>query len=285
MALTLPASEVLARNHVQVGGAAAGRPLVFVHGFACDQRMWRHVTPHVAHDHPVVLFDQVGAGRSDVTAYDPVHHGRLEGYAQDLVEIAEALDLQDAVVVGHSVGASVAVLAHLAAPERFAALALVGPSARYVDDPSDGYVGGLSPEEVEELLRTIEANFLGWSNVMAPVIMGNAERPELGAELTDAFCSMDPDIAARWARVTFLGDIRDALPATTAPTLVLQCSQDPIVPDATGRWMADRLPDATFVQLQATGHCPHLSAPEETAQHVRDFAMRLPAGAPWRPPA
>lgn len=271
MRTVLPAADVLVRNNVSVSGRHGGRALVFVHGFACDQRMWRHVTPAFAPDHRIVLLDQVGGGRSDLGAYDPARYSSLEGYAEDLVQVAEALDLHDAVVVGHSVGAAAAVLAHLKAPERFTALALVNPSPRYVDDPETGYVGGLTPSDVEELLATIDVNFAGWADVMAPVIMNQPRHPELGRELTDIFCETDPDIASRWARVSFLSDIRELLPAVGAPTLVLQCADDPIVPEEVGRWMADRLSAGTFVLMEATGHCPHLSAPGETAQALAAF--------------
>lgn len=286
MRTVLPAEDVLARNNVRTSGVVGARSLVFVHGFACDQRMWRHIAPAFEATHHVVLLDQVGAGQSDLSAYDPERHGRLEGYASDLVEVAEALDLHDAVIVGHSVGASAGLLAHLAAPDRFGALALVNPSARYVDEPATGYVGGLSPEDVQELLQTIEVNFLGWSNAMAPAIMNVPERPELGQELTDIFCGTDPDIAARWARVSFLADIRELLPRVEGRALVMQCADDPIVPEEVGRWMADRLPRGTFVQMHATGHCPHLSAPDETAALIRAFldgeGAACPAGSPSR---
>lgn len=268
---TLPAAAVLARNNVRVSGRPDGRPLVFVHGFACDQRMWRLIAPAFEDAHRVVLLDQVGAGRSDPTAYDVARYSTLDGYARDLVEIADALDLRDAVVIGHSVGALVGVLAHLAAPERISGLVLVGASARYVDEPETGYVGGLAAAEVEDLLRTLEANFIGWSTAMAPAVMGNPERPQLGEELTEQFCRTDPDIAARWARVTFLADVRDALPRITARTLVLRCSEDPIVPDAAGRWFAEHVPGGASVLLDATGHCPHLSAPEATRGAIEAF--------------
>jgi sigma-B regulation protein RsbQ len=272
---SLPPAEVLTRNNVRVLGRPGGRPMVFVHGFACDQRMWRHMTPAFEDQFRIVLLDQVGAGESDVTAYDVLRHGRLDGYAQDLVQVAEALELHDAIVVGHSVGAMVAVLAHLLAPQRLTALALVGPSARYVDDPSDGYVGGSALADVEDLLATLEANFTGWSSMMAPALMGTPDRPELGQELADTFCGTDPEIAARWGRVTFMADIRAQLADVRAPALVLQCTADPIVPDATGRWMADQLPAGQFVQLRATGHCPHLSAPAETGEALRAFVRGL----------
>ena len=261
--------DVLARNNVRVSGRADGRAMIFAHGFGCDQNMWRYVAPEFERDHRVVLFDHVGAGGSDLGAYDAERHGALAGYAEDVVEIAAALDLADAIFVGHSVSAMIGVLAAERAPERIGRLVLVGPSPRYIDD--EGYRGGFSRADIEELLDSMDANFLGWSTAMAPAIMGNAERPELGEELTESFCRTDPDIAARFARVTFLSDNRADLATVTAPTLVLQCSDDVIAPDAVGRYVHERIPNSVFVQLEATGHCPNLSAPRETVEAIRAF--------------
>jgi sigma-B regulation protein RsbQ len=269
--LALPAADVLHRNHVRVSGRADGRPLVFVHGFACDQRMWEQIAAALESEFRVVTLDLIGAGQSDVTAYDVLRHGRVDGYATDLVEIAAALDLRDAVAIGHSFGATVGMLAHIAAPERFGALVLIGPSARYVDDPVNDYVGGLSEDEVEGLLEIIETNFTGWATAMAPTIMGNPERPQLALDLADTYRGTDPEIAARWARVTFHTDVRPVLASVSAPAVVLQSADDPIVPVQTGRWLANHLPGGAFVQLRATGHCPHLSAPEETLAEIRRF--------------
>jgi sigma-B regulation protein RsbQ len=271
VSLALPPADVLSRHHVRVSGRQDGRPLVFVHGFACDQRMWEPIASQLEADHRVVVLDLVGAGQSDVTAYDVLRHGRATGYAADLVEVADALDLHDAVAIGHSFGATVGMLAHLTAPERFTRLVLIGPSARYVDDPGGDYVGGLSEEDVEGLLETIETNFTGWATAMAPTIMANPERPELALDLAETYRRTDLDVAARWARVTFHTDVRDTLAAVLAPAVVLQSTDDPIVPVQTGRWLADRLPQAEFVQLRATGHCPHLSAPDETLAAIRRF--------------
>ena len=261
--------DVLARNNVRVSGQPDGRPMVFAHGFGCDQNMWRYVAPEFERDHRVVLFDHAGAGGSDLGAYDAERHGTLGGYAEDVVEIAAALDLHDAIFVGHSVSSMIGVLAAAQAPERIGKLVLVGPSPRYIDD--DGYRGGFSRADIEELLDSMDANFLGWSTAMAPAIMGNAERPELGEELTESFCRTDPDIAARFARVTFLSDNRADLATVTAPTLVLQCSDDVIAPEAVGRYVHERIPHSVFVQLEATGHCPNLSAPRETVEAIRAF--------------
>jgi sigma-B regulation protein RsbQ len=261
--------DVLRRNNVKVTGRPDGRPMIFAHGFGCDQHMWRFVAPAFEDDHQVVLFDHVGAGDSDVEAYDPERYGSLEGYAADVLEICDALDLSDAVFVGHSVSTIIGVLAAARAPERIGKLVLVGPSPRYIDD--QGYTGGFAREDIEELLESLDSNFLGWSSTMAPAIMGNPDRPELGAELTESFCRMEPEIASRFARVTFLSDNRADLPAVRVPTLVLQCSDDAIAPRAVGEYVHREIPDSTFVQLAATGHCPNLSAPQETIEAIRAF--------------
>jgi sigma-B regulation protein RsbQ len=261
--------DVLARNHVEVSGDPAARAIVFAHGFGCDRHMWRFVAPEFEADHRVVVFDYVGAGESDLAAYDAERYATLDGYAQDVVEIAEALELEDAIFVGHSVSSMIGVLAVRRAPGRFGKLVMVGPSPRYIDD--DGYTGGFTVEDIEELLESMEANFLGWSSTMAPAIMGNADRPELGEELTESFCRTDPDIAARFARATFLSDNRDDLRTVSVPTLVLQCSDDVIAPDAVGEYVHRAIPDSSFVKLAATGHCPNLSAPGETTAAIRAF--------------
>jgi sigma-B regulation protein RsbQ len=261
--------DALRRNNVHLCGRPGARPMVFAHGFGCDQNMWRLVAPAFEDDHRVVLFDHVGMGRSDLSAYDPVRYASLEGYAQDVIEILRTLELRDVVFVGHSVSAMIGVLAAAQEPERFGRLVLVGPSPRYVDD--DGYVGGFGRGDIDELLTALESNFLGWSGAMAPVIMGNPDRPELGQELTNSFCRTDPEIAARFARVTFLSDNRADLPRVDVPTLVLQCSEDAIAPAAVGEYVHREIPGSTLVMLRATGHCPNLSAPEETIDAIRAF--------------
>ena len=252
---------MLRRNNVTVTGVAGGPPMVFAHGFGCDQGMWRHVAPAFAPTHRVVLFDHVGAGGSDLSAYDPVRYARLEGYAEDVVDLLEALELPPAVFVGHSVSAMIGALAAAERPELFDRLVLVGPSPRYLDD--EGYRGGFSAQEIDELLETMDDNYLGWSAHIAPVIMGVPDRPELGEELTSSFCRTDPAIARRFARTTFLSDNRDDLPRVRTPALVVQCRDDAIAPLEVGRYVADRLPNSELVVLDATGHCPNLSAPRE----------------------
>ncbi|GIG35212.1 alpha/beta fold hydrolase [Cellulomonas pakistanensis] len=257
------------RHHIRVSGVPGAQPVLFAHGFGCDQHMWRLVAPHFEDAYTVITFDHVGAGGSDPAAYDPARHGSLQGYADDVLAIVHELGLDDVVLVGHSVSAMIGVLAAVAEPDRFARLVLVGPSPRYLDD--DGYVGGFTAADIAELLESLDSNYLGWSRAMAPVIMGNPDRPELAAELTESFCRADPDIARRFARVTFLSDNRADLAKVSVPTLVLQCSQDVIAPVVVGEYVRDEIPGAELVLLDATGHCPQLSAPEATTAAIAAF--------------
>jgi sigma-B regulation protein RsbQ len=255
--------DVLSRNNVQVTGLPSGPTLVLAHGFGCDQGLWRFVAPRFEATHRVVLFDHVGAGGSDLSAYDPSRHGRLEGYAQDVAELLEELDAGPVVFVGHSVSAMIGVLLAADRPELVDRLVLVGPNPRYVDD--EGYRGGFTAEEIDELLETMDTNYLGWSRGIAPVIMGVPQRPELGEELTSSFCRTDPGIARRFARTTFLSDNRDDLRRVRTPTLVLQCREDVIAPLTVGTFVHENIAGSELVVLDATGHCPNLSAPEELA--------------------
>lgn len=265
--------DIVRRNNVTVTGNPEGPAVVLAHGFGCDQNMWRLTVPALARDHRVVLFDYVGSGRSDPSAFSEDRYASLNGYAQDVVEVCAALDLRDAVFVGHSVSAMIGVLAAGMAPERIGALVMVAPSPRYVDD--DGYRGGFSAEDIDELLASLESNYLGWSAAMAPVIMGNAERPELGEELKNSFCATDPDMARVFARTTFLSDSRDDLKSVRVPTLVLECTQDVIAPREVGAFVHQAVPGSKLVTLDATGHCPHLSAPEATNQAITEFLTAL----------
>jgi sigma-B regulation protein RsbQ len=266
--------DPLARNNVTDRGQTSGRAIVFAHGFGCDQHMWRLVAPAFEDRYRTVTYDHVGFGGSDLSAFDPQRHGSLQGYADDLIEIVDALDLDETVFVGHSVAAMIGVRAAVTEPTVLQALALVCPSPRYIDD--EGYAGGFSEDEVHELLETLDSNYLGWSRSMAPVIMGNEDRPELGQELTNSFCRTDPSIAEAFARVTFLSDSRADLAEVEAPSLVLQTTNDAIAPEEVGRYVADRLPNSSFVRLDATGHCPNLSAPAETTAAIEAFLATLP---------
>lgn len=262
-------AAVLRRNNVTVTGDPNGRPIVFAHGFGCSQEMWSRVVPHFEADYRVVVFDHVGSGGSDLAAYDAAKYDSLHGYADDVVEILEALDLTDAVFVGHSVSSMIGVLAAGAHPERFGALVLVGPSPRYVN--TDGYFGGFEQADIDALLDALDANYLGWSATMAPVIAGNPDRPEIGGELTESFCRTDPTIAGHFAAVTFLSDNRDDLAKVVTPTLVIQCADDVIAPDAVGAYVHEHIRGSALVRLHTTGHTPNLSGPDELTRAVLDY--------------
>jgi sigma-B regulation protein RsbQ len=260
--------DVLQRNNVKVFGRGS-QPILFAHGFGCDQNMWRFVTPAFDQDYRIVLFDYVGSGRSALAAYDVERYSTLGGYAQDVLEICEALDLRDVIFVGHSVSSMVGVLAANRAPERFRHLIMVGPSPRYIND--SGYVGGFERPDIEGLLDLMDKNYIGWANFLAPVIMKNDERPELTKELHDSFCSTDPKITRRFAETTFFADNRADLPQLTVPSLILQCSEDAIAPVEVGTYLHRALPQSTLRLMKATGHCPHISHPEETVEAIKTY--------------
>jgi sigma-B regulation protein RsbQ len=259
---------VVERNYVHVTGRGT-QPMLLSHGFGCDQNMWRFIVPAFADDYRIVLFDHVGAGNSDKSAYDKRKYGTLDGYATDVLEICHELGLADVVFVGHSVSAMIGALAAAREPGRFAHLIMIGPSPRYIND--EGYAGGFARGDIDGLLDSLDSNYLGWSSQMAPVIVGNPDRPEFGAELTNSFCRTDPDIAAHFARVTFLSDNRADLARVATPSLVLQCSEDVIAPTAVGEYVHARLANSRYVQLAATGHCPHLTHPGETIAAMKTY--------------
>ncbi|MFY0736107.1 alpha/beta hydrolase [Aurantimonas sp. NFXS3] len=243
--------------------------MVFAHGFGCDQNMWRFVAPAFEDQYRTVLFDHVGAGRSDLTAYDPEKYASLDGYVDDVVTLCREAGVEHGVFVGHSVSAMIGVLAVNKAPDLFDRLIMIGPSPRYTNDGD--YVGGFTEPQIAELLDFLDSNHLGWSQAMAPIIMGNPDRPELGEELTNSFCRTDPDIAKRFARVTFLSDNRADLAHIKVPVLILQCSEDVIAPTSVGEYVHSNIPNSKLVTLDAVGHCPNLSAPNETIAAMRAF--------------
>ena len=258
--------DPLSRHNVNVSGRG-DTFMMFAHGFGCDQNMWRYVAPEFEETHRVILFDHVGCGKSDGSLYDSERHSSLRGYADDVVDIARAVGVGDGIFVGHSVSAMIGILAARTAPELFSRLVLIGPSPCYINDGD--YRGGFERADIEELMTFMDSNFLGWSAALTPQIMGNPDRPELAEELNNSFCRTDPDIAKQFARVTFLSDNRRDLEGVTLPVLILQCSDDLIAPDAVGAYVHSHLPQSKLVTLKATGHCPNLSAPEETVEAIR----------------
>lgn len=262
------AGDIMRRLNAKVTGSNAPA-MMFAHGFGCDQNMWRYVAPAFEHSHRVVQFDYIGSGGSDLSAYDVARYSSLEGYADDVAALARALEIKGGIFVGHSVSAMIGLIAARKAPELFATLVLVGPSPCYINDGD--YVGGFTQAQIEELLDFLDSNHMGWSQAMAPVIMGNPDRPELGEELTNSFCRTDPEIAKQFARTTFLSDNRADLGPVAARILILQCREDVIAPVCVGEYVHEALPGSELVMLDATGHCPNLSAPEQTIAAIKAF--------------
>lgn len=273
---TLSADVVVARNNVTIHGAEDAPVLVFAHGFGCDQTMYRRLLPSFVDAFRVVLFDHVGSGGSDAGAYDPVEYGSLHRYALDIVEICDALQLREVTLVAHSVGAMMAIAAAVERPDLFARLVLLAPSPSYLDDPETGYVGGLSADDVQDLLDSLDDNHLAWATAMAPVVMGNADAPELTDELEGSFCRVDPGVMRTFARVTFLSDVRELLPQVGVPSLIVQCSNDALAPLVVGDYLHAKLPSSELVVLKATGHVPQASAPAETAAAILRYLAARP---------
>lgn len=275
-AATEAASLVVRRNNVTETGRPDGPVMMFAHGFGCDQDMWRRLLPYFADDYRLVLFDHVGAGRSDVDSYDRNKYGTLDGYADDLLEICAALDLKDVILVAHSVSAMIALIAAVREPDRFSRLVLVAPSPRYTNDAADGYVGGFSEEDIEGLLASLDSNYVAWAEALAPMAMGNPDAPELAEELRSSFCRTNPSIARHFARVTFLSDSRPVLDKAGCECLILQCSDDLLAPQEVGDYVHRHLEQSTLVRLEATGHCPHVSAPEDAARAILNYLGSRP---------
>jgi sigma-B regulation protein RsbQ len=262
--------NVTTRNNAIIKGKGS-QVMLFAHGFGCDQNMWRFVTPAFEEKFKIVLFDHVGAGNSDLEAYEPGKYSKLEGYADDIIDLCKQLELEDIIFVGHSVSAVMGIIASIKAPPLFKSLVLVAPSPSYINDGD--YIGGFEKTEIEELLASLDNNHLGWSMAMAPVIMGNAEHPALSEELANSFCRTDPAIAKAFARTTFLSDKRDLLTRVNIPTLIMQCSEDVIAPEEVGHYMHSQIKNSKLVLMEATGHCPNLSAPGETITVIMDFIL------------
>ncbi len=265
--------DIIRRNNVKVFGKGT-QPMMFVHGFGCDQNMWRFVTPAFEDEYQIVLFDYVGSGKSDLRAYNEGRYADLNGYAEDILDVCKALDLKDVIVVGHSVSSMTALLAAIKEPKFFQCLIFVGPSPRYINEEPD-YVGGFERQDIVELMETMDRNYVGWANFIAPAIMKNPERPELGEELTESFCSTDPKVARQFAEATFFSDNRQDLSKLRVPSLILQCSEDLLAPLEVGHYLHRNTKNSTLKIMQATGHCPHMSAPEETIHLIQEYLSTM----------
>lgn len=269
--------STLIRNNVNVTGKGT-KTMIFASGFGCDQNMWRLVAPAFEEEYRVVLFDYVGSGKSDYNAYSPNRYKDLNGYAQDVLDICDALELEEAIFVGHSVGCMIGILASIQEPERFERLIMISPSACYLNDPPY-YSGGFEKSDLEALIGMMEMNYIGWANYLSQIVMKNEDRPELSQELKESFCSTNPIIAKQFAEATFFSDHREELKQITVPSLILQCSQDSLAPIEVGRYMHRELPDNTFQLMEATGHCPHMSHPEESIQLMYDYLETVEKGS------
>lgn len=260
--------DIIKRNNITVKGSG-GKTILLAHGYGCDQNMWRFITPAFEEKYKIVLFDHVGSGKSDWSSYNKNKYSDLKGYATDIVEICEKLNLSNVTLIAHSVSAMIALLAAQKKPSLFSHIIMIGPSPRYINDSE--YYGGFSEEDIMEMIDALDNNYLGWSSSITPVIMGNADKPELAEELKNSFCQHDPDIAKHFARVTFLGDNRNDLPNLTIPTLIIQCSEDIIAPVKVGEYVNKNIPNSQIVILEATGHCPHLSHPVQTVEIIKKY--------------
>lgn len=262
-------AEIIRRNNVQVSGQGT-QAVIFAAGFGCDQNMWRYVAPAFAEHYRIVLFDYVGSGKSDLHAYDPARYNDLNGYVRDLIEVLEAVEAERAIFVGHSVGCMIGLLASIERPELFERMILIGPSPCYLNE-APAYDGGFERDTLEGLFELMDKNYIGWATYLAPVVMKNKDRPELAGELQESFCSTDPVVARNFARVTFFSDNRRDLPRVTVPALVLQCAEDAIAPTQVGEYMHRHLSQSELRYMKATGHCPHLSHPQETLGLMKDY--------------
>ncbi len=260
--------NIIARNNVQVSGKGK-QPMLFAHGFGCDQTMWRHIVPAFEESYKVIVFDYVGCGASDKSCYDPADYSSLEGYAQDVLDVCKALDLRDVIFVGHSVSGMIGAMAATWEPRRFSKIIMLGPSACYINDPH--YKGGLEHEMVNGIISSIDSGTQDWAGNLGPVVMGNADRPELAAELVSLFCSVAPEVASQFARATFLTDSRQKLSQVTVPTLIMQCAEDIVAPEAAGAFIHQQITGSTFIKMRATGHVPQMSAPEETISTMKEY--------------
>lgn len=266
--------NVMKKYNIHVSGQGE-QPMLFVHGYGCDQSMWRFLNPAFELRYKIILMDLVGMGDSDSSSYDFKKYSSLTGYSDDILEICDSLQLKDVILVGHSVGATIGMLASIKKPDIFSDLVLIGPSSCYFNDGD--YVGGFNRSDLVALLENADTDYLGWARSMAPAIMGRPDRPELGAELTNSFCKSNPEVARHFARVVFLSDNRADVACVKTPSLILQSSQDIVAPETAGHFVHQSIKNSDFVQLEAIGHCPHISEPEETIQAISYYLQKRTA--------
>lgn len=264
------ADQIIKRNNVNISGQGQ-KVLVFAHGFGCDQYVWDEIAPFFETKYRVVLFDYVGSGRSDKAAYSEERYSTLHGYKQDLLDLCDALQLENIVFIGHSVSSMIGALAAIERPDLMKNLIMIGPSPHYLNEP--GYEGGFDKADIEGMLEMMEVDFNKWAEFLAPLVMQNQERPRLIEDFERVLCSNDPVIARRFAKATFLADVRGELEKVKVPTLILQTREDAIAPQAVGEYVHGEIPDSEFKLMDATGHNPHMSHAEETIEKICEYLM------------
>lgn len=261
-------NTVIERNHVRVIGEGH-QIIVMAHGFGCDQNMWQYITPYFKEQYKIVLFDYVGSGKSDMSAYDAEKYNSLHGYKQDLLEVIEALDLEQVIYFGHSVSSMIGLLAAIEQPQKFKQMIMIGPSPCYLND--EHYKGGFEKSDVEDLLSMMEMNFAGWASFMAPFAMGNEGTSPITEELENTFVSCNPQIAKQFAEVTFYSDYRDTIAKLQVPTLIMQCANDSVVPVEVGYYLHKNIKNSELVILDTRGHYPHISEPKLTVELMNNY--------------
>ncbi|ARD48227.1 alpha/beta hydrolase [Sporosarcina sp. P37] len=260
--------DIIKRNAVRITGTGQ-ETIVFAHGFGCDQTVWNRLIPAFEKQYRVITFDYVGSGQSDKSAYTAERYETLSGYAQDVIEICDALNLKDILYVGHSVSGMIGVLASIERPDLMSKLIMIGPSPHYLNEPD--YYGGFEREDIDELLDMMEMNYKEFTKYLAPIAMKNEDRPHLSAEFESMLYTNNPGIARRFAEATFMSDVREELSKVTVRTLILQPTEDSIVPLEVGEYIQQRIPNSELVVMQAKGHNPHISHPEETIRDIKRF--------------
>lgn len=261
--------RIIARNNVKIFGEGE-QTLLLAHGFGCDQNMWRFVKSDLGKKYRLVLFDYVGSGKSDLASFSSEKYSALDGYAENIIDVCRALNLEKVTIVGHSVSSMIGLIASIDSPQYFANMVMICPSPCFLNFPPN-YFGGFERKDLEELIDLMDKNYIGWANYLAPLVMGSNNSPELIGEMSGSFCSTDPIIARVFAEATFFSDHRDILPKAKHPALVLQSRVDALASPSVGEYVQNNLPNSKMEIIDAEGHCLHMTCPEKIVQQIIDF--------------
>ncbi|WP_334063868.1 alpha/beta fold hydrolase [Alteromonas genovensis] len=262
-------TDIIKRNNVRFFGNGEVT-LLLAHGFGCDQRMWDHLIPYLENDYKIVLFDYVGCGQSDLSAFDKKRYSQLSGYAKDVEEICDALSLSNVIFIGHSVSSTIGMHAAIERPDLISKLIMICPSPCFLNLPPD-YMGGFEKDDLEELINLMDKNYLGWASYFAPLVVGEGHDESVKQEMEDSFCSTDPSYAKPFAKATFFADDRYLMPKLGTPTLILQSQDDSLASVEVGRYMNKAIEHSKLIVLEAKGHCLHMTTPEQVACAIGEF--------------